>query len=181
VHSVVVNVHGSGLATTILAGFGVMLGILSLGWQAISFALSGSRINVSIRNGMSNGSGVMTVASDLTEAAVSELQQQGFTQPVIGVQVRNLGRSPTSVTWVGVLYDNGAMYSLVNGSNAMNSDLPARLEGESGGTWYFAGRDIHAYGQAMNEVFTTPARSIRGRVVAGGRSKPALSKNRLAL
>jgi hypothetical protein len=108
------------------------------------------------------------------------LQQQGFTEPIIAVQVRNLGRSPTSVTKVGIRYDNGAIFTLTNGRPG-NADVPHRLDGESEETWFFPAGNVRAYAQAMNTMYSTQATSIQGLVDVGGREEPVVSKNSLSL
>jgi hypothetical protein len=178
--AIVVSVHDSDFPTTVLAALGVVLALASLAWQAWSFVASGSRVKVYIRNGMSNGLAAMTVPSEVTPAALNMLQQQGFTEPIIAVQVRNLGRSPTSVTKVGVRYDNGAVFTLTNGRPG-NADVPHRLDGESEKTWFFPANDIGAYAKGMNKMFSTPATSIQGLVDVGSREEPIVSQNSLSL
>lgn len=88
------------VATLVLAVVGLALSMLSLGWQAATFVLSGGRANVELLLGAvrSGGGGfvTMSVQNPAREWAVS-LKDQGYTHPVVAVRVRNVGRLPLTV------------------------------------------------------------------------------------
>jgi len=135
------------LSTTILAVVGVVLALASLGWQAFSFYISGSRVAVDLRPGMTDPLGTTAVTSPgpISPAQLNTTQRQGFTRPTIAVEVRNSGRSPTNITSVSVAYDNGATYSETH----LDPSLPFRLDAESEKTWYFETGRVAAYAEAV--------------------------------
>lgn len=133
---VVIHQGGSDTLTTVVAVAGLVLALASLAWQAWSFRLSGSRVSVALRAGMRNASGSgITAPGALTTAGMQLMQHQGFTQPVLAVEVTNSGRSPTNVLSVKILYDNGAAYAETHHTPS----LPFRIDAESEQTWYFDG------------------------------------------
>ena len=135
--TVVVHTGGDPV-TTVLAVLGIVLALLSLAWQAVSFRLSGSRVTVELRTGMRNAISAVTTPALATPFHLDHLRAQGFTDRVLAVQVKNSGRSPTSVVSVDVRYVNGAIYT----ETAFEPRLPFRLEAESEQTWFFeAGKD----------------------------------------
>jgi hypothetical protein len=171
---------GSYSATTIIAVVGVVLALASLAWQAVSFRLSGSRVSVDLRPGMRHGTGTAAVTSPapVFPGQMEMMQSQGFTDPVLAVEVRNAGRSATNIVNVAVLFSNGASYS----DMVFNPPLPFRLEGESEQTWYFERGPVEAYAKAMGQVFKAgQVLTLRGMASIGGKTKPVVSKTSVGL
>jgi hypothetical protein len=186
-HPVVVHVaprlvvHTGDLAATLLGAFGLALALASLGWQAYTFFRSGSRIKVILRSGTTDGiSSYVTAPGQMTDDQTRLLVRQGMTTPVIGVEVINAGRGPTSVTSVGVVYTNGAAYggAFLPGSPG----LPFRLEGETEQTWYLDARMVSNVAKAWEQTMPTgKAHVIQAQVRIAGRTKPSLSKNSITV
>ncbi len=176
------TVHTADLATTILAALGVVLALVSLGWQAVSFWLSGSRVRVEIRAGATDGVRVASVSGSPTQDQQALLQRQGLTQLILGVKVKNLGRAPTSVTSVDLHYSNGAGLS---GAYLRGSpELPCRMEGETEQTWYFDADLAARFARVFEEAKKTgkpQSVSARGLVRVGGKTKPVISKNNIRI
>ena len=88
----------SGL-TEAVAFAGLVLAAVSLGWQALTFQLSGSRVRVQMRVGTSNHGGV----AEWTDPGFPDLQwfprlaQQGFGEPLLIATIRNVGRMTVTV------------------------------------------------------------------------------------
>jgi hypothetical protein len=164
------------LATTLLAGLGVVLALLSLAWQAWSFTRSGSRVSVtiygSLRGGM--GGGAMTVPNRAPAAVLQQMHAQGFSKPAVAIEVRNAGRGPTSIVKLVVLLGNGATWT----DAALDPTLPFRLDGESEQTWLV---DAPIFIAAARAAEQTKQGAIRARVWIGGREKPIESKNSINL
>ena len=169
----------SDISTTILAVLGVVLALASLAWQAWSFRQSGSRVSVDLRT----GSGTRRARPPslrqrrLRLARCRGLAKQGFTDPVLAVEVTNSGRSPTNVVSVSILYENAASYTETH----FDPSLPFRLDAESEKTWYFSRAQVAAYAQAMHQVLGSGPLSVRGSVAVGGKKKAIVSKNRVTL
>jgi hypothetical protein len=169
-------VHSSDLATTILAGFGVALALLSLAWQAFSFRLSGSRISVEIRSGFRRGDMLVTAPWDPSPEEVGRLRAQGLTDSALSVTVTNSGRGPTSVTHVDVFFPNGAAYS----DPAAPPSLPFRMEGESEQTWVLDRELVERYVKALEWATQTgEPLTIRGRVRVAGKKESVASANEI--
>jgi hypothetical protein len=169
-------VHTSDLGTTLLAAFGVGLALVSLAWQWRSFYLSGSRVTVLVKYGLRGIGAVVTTANPGDREQIARLQAQGFTDPVLAVQVKNAGRSPTSVVAVDLLFHHGGAI----GGMQLDPPLPYRLDSESERTWYFPAEPARHYAQATETVMkTNMPHTVRGRVQLGGKSKPIVSSNRI--
>jgi hypothetical protein len=172
--------NGSGLATTIIAVLGVVLALASLAWQAVSFRLTGSRVSVYLRGGMKHMSGVsaVTTPGPVTPGQIKMLQNQGFTVPVLAVEVKNSGRSPTNIVNIALLFGSGASYS----ETVFDPPLPFRLDAESEQTWYFDRGQIETYAKGLGQIFTSGnPLSIRGGATIGGKTAPVRSKNRITV
>lgn len=169
------TVQSSGLATTILAAFGVLLALGSLAWQAYTFYRSGSRVRVVLRSGATNGQQVATFPGVPSEQDRRLLATQGLTQAIFGVEVSNAGRGATSIQSVDLLFPKGASFTgqFVGGS----PDLPFRMDGETEKTWYFDAETAKNVGAALNQATSLgPSLMMRGRVKLAGK-KPVVSKN----
>jgi hypothetical protein len=113
----------------------------------------------------------------MTASQMQGLAKQGFTDPVLAVEVTNSGRSPTNVVSASILYENGASYTETH----FDPSLPFRLDAESEKTWYFSRAQVAAYAQAMHQVLGSGPLSVRGSVAVGGKKKAIVSKNRVTL
>ncbi len=173
--TVVVNMHEGDLATTILAALGVVLALASLGWQAYSFLLSGSRVRVQLKHGMRNAIGAITSPTPLTDDQMKALAQQGYPEQVFGVEVHNAGRSPTSIIDARIVFGNGAAYS------EASQGFPHRLEPETEASWYFSAALIRAQARLWGQGSPKHANEIRASVRVAGRDKPVISKNRFTV
>ena len=173
------TVHTDDLAATILGTLGVVLALGSLAWQAFTFFSSGSRIKVVLRAGATDGLRVVTTAGAPSGSHVSQLQSQGLTQPVYGIEVLNSGRGPTSIQSVDVLFDNGAVYT--GAYVAGSPTLPCRMEGESEKTWLVDATYIDSYAKGFHQYGNPPGQPqvVRGQVKLGGKKRPVVSKNEI--
>jgi hypothetical protein len=129
---IVVHTGGGDTVTTVIAAVGLVLAVLSFGWQAWSFIVSGSRVTVTLRAGMSDGSKVASLATAPSPEALQMLVAQGLTKPVYSVHVHNRGRGPTSVRAVELVFSDGGAIT----HTGLEPSLPHRLDGESDATWH---------------------------------------------
>jgi hypothetical protein len=169
------TVHSGGLATTILAALGVLLALASLGWQAVSFRLSGSRVTVVIRAGATDGLQVATMPGSPAESEVAMLAGQGLTQRILAVEVANSGRAPTSVTSVELRFTNGGG---LGGPRRGSPELPCRMDPEED---LVVRRDR---GRADRRSIRTAMKTGRPWTVLGvakvaGRKGPVTSQNEI--
>jgi hypothetical protein len=169
--------HTGDTATTILAAFGVGLAVLSLGWQAWSFLLAGSRVSVEVGDGLKDGNKVATIARTATPVEIASLEHQGLTERVLSVRVNNAGRGPTSVVAVGIEFQDGGAIS----DARLNPPLPFRLDGESEQTWYFEASLASEYVKAFRTPGATKPALARGYVRLGGRKSEIKSENQVAV
>lgn len=119
--------------TLFVAILGVVLAALSLGWQAATFALTGSRVRAELRHGAfgAGGSGFHNKPGKLDMAMMAS---QGMSLEVIGVEVWNSGRLATTVTGFGVRTDKGMMYSPIG--DRIGDPMPYRLEPGATAAWF---------------------------------------------
>jgi hypothetical protein len=123
------------IVTLVVAIFGLGLALLSLGWQAATFALSGSRVKVTIQRGYIGGGNMLVgPAKAFTAAIQAQLAAQGLaTSEILAVEVRNVGRMPVNVEKIDLVFDHGI--SLVPPHGIPGSPaLPFRLEHGSSNT-----------------------------------------------
>jgi len=84
------------IATLIIAALGVLLGALSLGWQAATYVLTGGRVKIALKVGAIADSGTgmaLMPGAEATPDKLASLGQQGFSRPVIAVSAQ---RRPTA-------------------------------------------------------------------------------------
>jgi hypothetical protein len=127
------------LLTLVVAIVGVCLAVLSLGWQAAVFFLSGSRVRLEPRRAMIRRSGPMgtmisTAPLARTDEQMDFLRRQGFTEEALAVVVRNRGRLAVSVDGVSLKSSDGWGYEMIN--DPENKPLPYRLEAGSKQSWH---------------------------------------------
>lgn len=151
------------VVTAAVAVLGVLLGALSLGWQIASHMLTGGRAKAELlmgalgRGGMATGS-----VKSVDEAAMKDLAEEGFTQPVIVVRVRNVGRLPVTVTGWSIATGRGVAYKPLGDS--IGPPLSHRLEAGETEDWAVDATRIRAMVHTTVEVFKIPI----GRVKVGG-------------
>lgn len=128
-------------ATLIIAVLGVLLSALSLGWQRATFVLSGGRVKVHLIIGAMHpsGSGLMSI-TDVEKTPAHELPQRiaefrrhGYTRPVIGVEVINIGRMPVTIAKWEVA--TTAKVSLRPMAGSVGPSLPFELGAGKSETW----------------------------------------------
>ncbi|MGA8353467.1 MAG: hypothetical protein WB698_04795 [Solirubrobacteraceae bacterium] len=171
-------VHTSDTATTVIAAFGLLFALASLGWQAWTFRLSGSRVRVDIARGLKSGTHALTMPSTATPQQIERMSSQGFTQPVLAVTVSNSGRGETSIASVDVLLPGGGGVD----ESVHEPPLPFRLAGESEQTWYFDALLAEGYVRVFDEHLPKDKpRTARGRVRLGGRKEAILSRNEVVI
>jgi hypothetical protein len=123
------EVNSYDVVTLVVAITGLGLALLSLGWQAAIFVLSGSRVRVSITRGMVGGGNLLTIDHpDAWNAAqLKQYAAQGLTTQVVAVKARNAGRMPVSVEHVTLELENGMAFIPPTGVGG-NPPVPHRLE-----------------------------------------------------
>jgi hypothetical protein len=127
--------------TLILAVLGVVLGAISLAWQAATLVQAGSRIRAGLRHGARNADTAVTGKPGTQTMAT--LLPQGFTEEVLGVEVRNAGRRVASIITVQGALKNGVKVSAV-GDSLDGPSLPHRLEPKNTATWLLPATSVRA-------------------------------------
>jgi hypothetical protein len=154
------------------AVLGVVLGALSLGWQAATYVLTGGRIKVSLRVGaMGPGGMVTTKPADLSPGWLEPLAEQGYGRPVVSVRVANVGRQPVTVARWGLKSRAGA--SLYPMADSIGPPLPHRLDTGESASWAVDMAQVHAFAVTVAETLTekpAPPNSPSGAFAAGWRS-----------
>jgi hypothetical protein len=126
------------ILTLAVAIVGVVLAFASLVWQAATFAWSGSRVRVKLRRGgiRRELDGILRMHGPLRPSADEKaaLHKQGFTEEVLFVEVRNVGRMAVTVEHVAATSADGLGYMKL--ADPTNPSLPHRLEPHSGQSWH---------------------------------------------
>lgn len=158
------------IATLAIAVLGVLLSALSLGWQAATFVLTGGRVRAELRaGGIDPGGGMVTgPAKDMSLRQANELKAQGFTRPVVAVQVRNVGRLPVVITgWSLVTEPGGVGFHPM--ADSIGPPLDHRLEAGAPAIWAVDGGAAQRLVRVTAEALNVPPDRIRlrGRVSLG--------------
>lgn len=109
------------VATLVIAVFGLVLSVVSPTWQAATFMLSGSRVRAELTFGYRLGDVVVTQPTGWQQVAA-----QGFTEQVIGIKVRNVGRLAASIDTVEAALPGGTRTTMLE--SIIGPPLPHRLE-----------------------------------------------------
>jgi hypothetical protein len=88
-----------GWLTPVIAVLGLVLALLSLGWQVIAFTRSGSRVGVTMRAGLWGPAGLVQLAEGAFPSAedLARLGSEGFQTPVLIATITNSGRLPVTI------------------------------------------------------------------------------------
>lgn len=135
------------IVTLIVAIVAVALACASLAWQGASFVLSGSRVRVKLRRGAIRRGlpgGTARIAGPLNPRLddYEIMRRQGFTDEVLIVEVRNVGRMAVSVESVSLDADDG--WGFAHPGDPENATLPHRLEAGSRQSWHIALEPLQA-------------------------------------
>ena len=121
--------------TFALSLLGVVLGAVSLTWQAVQFRLTGSVVRVSGRWGLVGDGGAVTQAFDRfspEQMGVVTSQMRG--EFVLAVTARNVGRLAVTVTGAGAALPGGGSFHVPG--YRYNPALPYRLDHGDVATFY---------------------------------------------
>lgn len=129
----------SDTTTLVIAVVGLALAAASLAWQAATFALTGSRVRADFLFG-AIGRGVLITYPPENWSATSAAAHaaQGFTEEVVAVEVRNVGRMAVSVQKITAYLDNGIGISPIQ----TQPPLPFRLEPGSSERWWVEAEEV---------------------------------------
>jgi hypothetical protein len=133
--------------------------LLSLGWQAATFFLSGSRVRVSLlRGAIGRGNRVLMPAKGWGEQQRAMSAAQGIGEEVVAIEVRNRGRLAINVEVVNAWFGpkkTPAGFSLPEFPG--NEPFPHRLEPGSSGSWAMPLARmlpaLAAFGQSESELY----------------------------
>jgi hypothetical protein len=126
----------------VVAGLGVLLAVGSLCWQWFVFRRQGPRVKLRVRIGAVDGRAYPH--RPLTEGWQRQLAEwiaQGL-EPILGVEVANLGRSGITVLGLRGIVDKGPVFGMLSG--VIGAKLPHRLDSHDDGTWFFPLADVVA-------------------------------------
>jgi len=162
---------GLDVASFVIALLAFLLAVGSLAWQAATYVLSGGRVKVELMRGLARDSGgdMLTRPESMTPDTLQRLAAEGYTRPVIGVLVRNVGRMPVTVSgWSLNFSVPGAAYRPLGA--AFGPPMPHRLEAGASEAWVADERIVQATANTLVKATTEPI-SIRGKIELGdGRS-----------
>lgn len=142
------------LAAFLLALVGLVVAMLSLGWQVASWALSGRRVKVNLLHGVQGRGGFATgkVKPGGAPLNLGTMRSQGWDGiEVIAAEVINVGRAPVIVTRYSV-HAVGAGMSYTPLRDWIGPDLPFRLEPGASETWYSDIADARALVHSLGAI-----------------------------
>ncbi len=128
---------------------GLLLALGALGWQAMTWLLSGPRVTVDMQIGGVGPGGLLLgpPGSDPIKW-MGQFPPGAFTDPVVVAQVSNKGRMPVSIASVSAVFDLGVELKDLNNTFPSNPELPHRLEPYSDMTYLLPGVQVSAAASA---------------------------------
>ncbi len=162
-------------ASLLIGAGGLALGATSLTWQVSTYLLNGSRVKIGLQAGAlaDNGSGMITCPiRSFSQTELLRMARQGYSQPIIAIKVRNVGRQAVNVERWGIVCTEGATYTPI--AESIGPSLPHRLEAGASELWAMS-LDVAVRAAATTaEVLTGNAETVwlRGKVELGdGRTR----------
>lgn len=158
----------------------LVLAALSLGWQIAQFLLTGARVRAGLKAGLLGSGGALVWPVTTRQVDVERYRQQGFTDPVFAIEVRNTGRMSIAVEQVKVRFEGwGAEFH--EPEAPYNPPSPTRLEPHSSKTWYVNADTVKAAARSAIEagMATRPLRACG--VAALGDGKRVTTRERVTV
>lgn len=150
--------------TTVIAVSGLLLALVSLGWQLAEHRLAGPRVRAELFWGVQGSQGrvVGPVRGKLPDLDLAR-PGGGPGLAIMGVRARNVGRLPIDITDFRIEVDGGLAYSLPDWG--VNPAIPHRLEAGSATDFLIPLADVHATVATSQELMGITRGRLRGRVV----------------
>lgn len=136
---------GYDVIALVVAGLGLVLGVASLTWNFTAFRLSGPRIKVHLKIGAIGNGGIVSKRGP-QPPDWQQLVKQGWTEPLIGVEVVNVGRTATDVDGFSCDFADG--FGFTNPGLPYNPSMPLRLEPHTAKDLWLPLRDVVAVPEA---------------------------------
>jgi hypothetical protein len=136
---------GFAVVTLVFAVLGVVLAVVSLVWQAVTFLLGGARVKTRLLlGGLGPGGAILWELGD--ESA--ELSPEDL--PVVAVEVTNSGRTDLDVVGWGLDYGRGLTF--IPSPWSPNKELPFRLKHGSQQIWFVKREDADHAANAVGRA-----------------------------
>jgi hypothetical protein len=151
-------------AALIIACFGAVVAVLSLGWQIAAWMMEGRRVRVDLKHGAMGHNGFVVGAVERSGKPrdLSRVIAEGFTgREVLGITVTNIGRAPVTVTRYSAILIRGAL-SFSPIAIQIGPAFPFRLQPGESESWYADMLDVNALVHAAAAV--NKRRKIRRKV-----------------
>lgn len=157
------------VAGFVIACLGLVVALLSAGWQVFAWVMDGRRVRVRLLHGVRSGGSVFSgaIGKDGRPNDLGVLLEQGVVgEEVIGVSVTNVGRAPVRIDSYGVQLVRGGFASQPVGS-VMGPSLPFRLPPGETEAWYVAAGEARALVHAVKAIGREASREVRMTVQLG--------------
>ena len=144
------------VVTLVIAVLGLVLSVVSIGWQIAQHVLSGPRVGVELLWG---GMGSDRVATGPVRGSLDAFRHAGVSEPIYAVKGRNRGRLPIDVTGFTVEMEGAGGYSVAGWRP--NPTLPHRLDSGSEVAFYVPLTDMTKAIEVLGERYRG---RLRGRL-----------------
>lgn len=158
------------IATLVIACFGAVMAVLSLGWQIAAWALEGRRVRVVLKHGAIGRGGIVAGSVDGSGKPrdLRSHREQGFTGPeVLGITATNMGRAPVTISRYSATLIGGRLSFTPAGDQIIGPDLPFRLQPGESESWYVEMNTVHAVVDAAAAVDKASSRGVAMTVELG--------------
>lgn len=161
----------------VISVLGLVLAVASLVWQFATFRLNGPRIRTTLRVGTAGAGLTLAPVRTGWQRVLAQLVDQGAGEPVVAVEVRNVGRSAATVVGFQAQLDNGMSF-LPTSPPAGGTTLPHRLEAEDQVTFWMPYKTCVNLMNASRRT-SRPGRALQMQVQFGS-GRTVDTKERLA-
>lgn len=139
---------GYDIAALIIAGIAGAMALASLVWNIAEFRLSGPRVKVELCFGAVGPAGLVSAPAPPRDPQF--IIRQGFTDPLVGINVVNRGRVSTEVHHFRCKLSNG--FALADVQAGFNPPLPFVLDPHRAQTWWLPAMEVNALVHASGRV-----------------------------
>jgi hypothetical protein len=156
---------GYDIIALIIAGLGLILAVAALSWNIAEYRLSDPRVKVHLRIGARRDDAIISTRG-AKPPDWQPLVSQGFKEPLLGIEVANVGRFATEVQSCNCRLPNGFGY--FEEQYPGNPALPYRLESHATQTWWVPLVPVRAVAAASGQGGLTGQMEVQ---VTGPRTK----------
>lgn len=152
-----------------VAGFSLLIAVLSLGWQIAGYLLEGRRVRVKLLHGAQGHAGVAVglIKRDRKPKNLDLLRAEGFKGPeIIGITATNIGRAPLTIEKYSIhAYKEKITFTPL--ADRIGPEFPFRLAPGESQSWYTEISNAKALLHGLEAVGSLRSRDVYMSITLG--------------